>query len=217
MWVRPQAGDRMDQALANRLPDICRLKTDLAALGAVTEVGFDAGGAEVERLKTLATRLEALNPVPEPARAGPLLRGRWHLLYSSFGLLRETTLAALSFGALPKSPVRVVEIFQETDPATGHYDNVVQLEEADGSPATLVIAGDYQVIDDQRIDVLFSRVLLVGAGRRMEIRLDNPRVPPIASDLSFLDEGFRLQRGANGSLYMLERLDPSPLRWARDG
>jgi hypothetical protein len=204
-------------ATARPAPLIARLKTDLAALGAATEVGFEAGGAEVERLKALSQQLEALNPTPEPARAAALLRGRWHLIYSSFGLLQETTLAALSFGTLPRTNVRVVEIFQEMDPATGHYDNIVQLEDADGAPASLVIEGDYQVKEDRRIDVLFSRVLLVGAGRRMEVALDNPRVPPIATDISFLDDGFRLQRGANGSLYILERHDPTPLRWGREG
>ena len=180
----------MDRSLAQARPSpaIARLKTDLAALGAATEVGFDAGGAEVERLKTLAHRLEALNPVAEPARAAGLLRGRWHLIYASFGLLRETTLAALSFGALPRTAVRVVETFQETDPATGHYDNIVQLADEEGRPATLVVEGDYQVIDDRRIDVVFSRLLLTGAGQRMAIGLDNPRVPPIASEISFLDE-----------------------------
>jgi hypothetical protein len=195
---------------------IARLKTDLAALGAMTEVGFETGGADVDRLKVLAAELEALNPTPEPARAQALLKGRWHLIYSSFGLLRETTLAALTFGILPKTPVTVVEIFQETDPATGHYDNVLHFIGEDGEPGVLVAEGDYRVEEDATLDIRFEHAIVTSSGHRAVFALDNGRLPPIRTDISFLDDGFRLMRGANGSLYILERLDPQPIRWARE-
>ncbi|MDW8414247.1 MAG: PAP/fibrillin family protein [Thermaurantiacus sp.] len=195
---------------------IARLKTELAALGAVTEVGFAAGGAEVARLQRLAAELEALNPTARPARAAALLRGRWHLVYASFGLLRRSTLAALSFGALPRTEVDVVEIYQETEPATGWYDNVVHLIDADGLPATLVVAGTYAVRDDRAIDIRFERALLYGERPRIERPIDPERHPPLLTRLSFLDDGFRLVRGSGGSLYVLERLDPAPMRWARE-
>jgi hypothetical protein len=196
---------------------IARLKTDLAALGAVTELGFAAGGAEVERLQRLAVELEALNPTPEAARAQALLKGRWHLLYASFGLLRETTLARLAFGQLPGTRVRVVEIFQETDPARRIYDNIVHFVDEDGLAGTLVIEGSYAVEDDSQIDVRFDCARVSGPGGRAVFPLDAARLPPIRTSISFLDEGFRLMRGANGSLYVLERLDPLPARWAREG
>lgn len=195
---------------------IFQLKTELAALGAITEVGFKDGGADVERLKRLAHELETLNPTSEPARAAALLRGRWHLIYSSLGLLRTSTLAALSFGSLPKTEVDVVEVFQETNPATGHYDNIIHLIDPEGQPARLVVAGDYLVEDDREMDIRFNRVLLSGENQRVELALDPSRIPPIRTETSFLDEGFRLIRGGNGSLYVLERLDAAPLRWARD-
>lgn len=206
----------MTIAVADDIARISTLKTELAALGAVTEVGFQDGGAEVDRLKALALELEGLNPTAETARAGALLRGRWHLIYSSLGLLRRSTLAALSFGALPKTEVEVVEVFQETDPATGHYDNIIHLIDEDGMPATLVIAGDYRVEDDAQMDIRFNRVLLTGENQRLELPLDPARLPPIQTMTSFLDDGFRLIRGGKGSLYVLERLDAAPLRWARD-
>jgi hypothetical protein len=195
---------------------IARLKTDLAALGAITEVGFEAGGAEVERLKTLAIELEGLNPTPEPARAQSLLKGRWHLIYSSLGLLRGTTLSALTFGILPRTRITVVEIFQETDPATGHYDNILHFIGEDGEPGVLVAEGDYQVEEDATLDIRFSHAIVTSGGRRAVFPLDSGRLPPIRADISFLDDGFRLMRGGNGSLYVLERLDPAPMRWARD-
>lgn len=194
-----------------------RLKTDLAALGAVTELGFAEGGAELERLKLLARELEALNPTPEPARAQALLKGRWHLLYSSLGLLRQTTLARYSFGLLPDVPVTAVEIFQETDPATGHYDNIIHFLDADGAPGLLLLAGDFRVEEDDRIDIRFDRAILTTASGRSVHLLDAAPAGPIAVTLSYLDDGFRLMRGAGGSLYILERLDPHPMRWTRDG
>ncbi len=194
-----------------------RLKTELAALGATTEVGFAEGGAEVARLQALALELEALNPTPEPARAQALLKGRWHLLYSGLGLLRETTLARYSFGLLPKVPIHVVEIFQETDPATGHYDNIVHYLDWSGEPGTLVLAGDYRVEDDSTMDIRFDRAILATAAGRSIHPFGGGSVGPIQARISYLDDGFRLMRGVNGSLYVLERLDPQPMRWTRDG
>jgi hypothetical protein len=196
---------------------IARLKTDLAALGAVTLVGFEAGGADVERLKLLAAELERLNPTPEPALAPALFRGRWHLLYSSLGLHVETTLARLTFGALPKASVTVTEVFQETDPETGHYDNIVHLLDQDGVPATLVIAGDYRAEAPSRLVLRFTEAILWREGVRERQPIATAHLPSMRTDLSFLDEGFRLMRGANGSLYVLERLDAAPAHWAREG
>lgn len=193
-----------------------RLKTDLAALGAVTELGFAEGGAEVARLKALARELEPLNPTPEPASAQALLKGRWHLLYSSLGLLRDTTLARYSFGLLPPVPVTAVEIFQETDPATGHYDNIIHFLDAAGAPGLLVLAGDYRVEDESRIDIRFDRAILTTASGRSVHPVTGGAGGPIEVIISYLDDGFRLMRGAGGSLYILERLDPHPMRWTRD-
>ncbi len=211
----------MQQRLATRptqsASTAARLKTDLAALGAVTEVGFAEGGADVARLQALANELEALNPTPEPARAQALLKGRWHLLYSSLGLLRETTLARYSFGLLPDLPVTAVEIFQETDPATGHYDNIIHFLDGEGAPGSLLLAGDYRVEDDSEIDIRFDRAILTTAAGRSIHPLDRGRTGPLRVTLSYLDDGFRLMRGAGGSLYILERLDSCPMRWSRDG
>lgn len=199
------------------MKDIVALKRELAELGAATEVGFEAGGADVERIKSLAEQLEAMNPTEEPARAAALLRGRWKLLYSSFGLQRATTLARLSFNALPKTDVQVNEIYQEVDPATGLYDNVVTFTDADGMPGETVTLGAYQVLDDRRLDVRFTDALVVSPNAPIRIAIDNARIPPLHSDVTYLDDGFRLMRGSFGNLYVLERLDAAPLRWAREG
>jgi hypothetical protein len=171
----------------------------------------------VERIRTLAEALETCNPTPEPARAAALLRGRWRLLYSSIGLQRETTLARISFNALPRTPVSVTGLFQEIDPATALYDNVVLYDDADGMPGEAVAQGAYQVADDRRMDLRFDAMLVQGPGAPVTLPIDNARIPPLFTDVTFLDENFRLNRGRTDTLYVLERVDPAPMRWARDG
>ncbi|MHC5731968.1 MAG: pPIWI_RE module domain-containing protein, partial [Nostoc sp.] len=46
-------------------------------------------------IETLARSLEAVNPTAEPTNHLELVQGRWRLLYSTFGLERETTLINL--------------------------------------------------------------------------------------------------------------------------
>ncbi|TPE63687.1 hypothetical protein FJQ54_02180 [Sandaracinobacter neustonicus] len=192
------------------------IKQELAALGAETEVGFRAGPAATARIRELAAELEGMNPTPEPARAASLLRGRWRLLYSNFELQRRTTLAQLSTRLLPADPVEVVELYNEVDPRTGIYDNVINILFDDGTPGMVVMCGRYEAEDDQTIDIRYSDALLIGPGAPVRIPSTTARVSSLRTEVTYLDDGFRLVRGAYGSLYVLERLDPSPMLWSRD-
>ncbi|MFQ3594798.1 MAG: PAP/fibrillin family protein [Sphingomonadaceae bacterium] len=190
------------------------LKAELAELGAATEAGFAEGGRDVARIAELAAALEALNPTPEPARAAALLAGRWQLLWSSFGLQRDSTLARLSFNVLPKDPIRIRELFQDVDPATGLYDNGVVYAGAGGDEGTCVTLGQFTPADGTRLDVRFTDVQTTGHPR---VPIDNAKIPPLWSDVVYLDADFRLNRGSFGSLYVLRLADRAPARWARDG
>lgn len=192
------------------------LKQELAALGAQTEVGFAADREATARIRALAAELEAMNPTPEPARAVSLLRGRWRLLYSNLELARQTTLARLSLGILPPTTVEVVDLYNEIDPSTGLYDNVIHFLDAEGRPGTLVMAGHYGVDDDRRIDIRTQEAIVTGAAAPVRLPADTARVDTLVTDITYLDDGFRLVRGPYGSLYLLERLDAAPMRWARD-
>jgi hypothetical protein len=198
------------------MPERAKLKHQLATLGAVAEVGFNPDEAVAARIRALATELEALNPTAEPARAAALLRGRWRLLYSNFDLQRSTTLANLSFNMLPRTKVEVTELYNEIDPANGVYDNVITLQYEDGSPGTQVMLGDYSVDDDTRLDVRFSDALVTGQGAPVKLAVDTSRIPSLQTEITYLDDGFRLVRGPQGSLYILERLDAAPMLWSRD-
>jgi hypothetical protein len=197
-------------------PSPAALKQQLAALGALTEVGFDATEADTARIRALAAELESLNPTPEPARAAALLRGRWRLLYSNLDLQRSTTLAQLSLGILPAQKVEVTELYNEIDPATGLYDNVIHFLAEDGTPGTQVMAGQYEVEDNQHIDIAYTEAVIIGPGAPIRLPADSIRQPNLKTEVTYIDDGFRLVRGTFGSLYVLERLDPAPMRWSRD-
>jgi len=192
------------------------IKQDLAALGAATEVGFRASPGDIARIRALAAELEGMNPTEEPARASSLLRGRWRLLYSNFDLQRRTTLAQLSINILPATPVEVVELYNEIDPATGLYDNVIHFLFDDGSPGIQAMVGAYEVEGDGHLDIRYSEALVIGPCAPVRLPAGGARVASMKSEITYLDDGFRLARGAYGSLYILERLDPAPMRWARD-
>lgn len=193
------------------------IKQQLAALAAGMEVGCQPDPQAAARIPQLAAQLEALNPTPAPVCARQLLRGHWKLLYSTVEMRRRTTLAKLSFNMLPDTPVHVAELFNQIDPATGLWDNVINFEDMDsGVAGTLVIAGHYFAEDESRLEVEFSAARVsTGLGRVVK-PIDQGQWPPSRVRISYLDESFRLLRSARGNLYLFERLDPAPLEWARN-
>ncbi|MCA3253981.1 MAG: hypothetical protein INF91_00005, partial [Alphaproteobacteria bacterium] len=44
----------------------------------------------------------------------------------------------------------------------------------------------------------------------------NAKIPPLHSDVTYLDGDFRLNRGGYGNLYVLELVERAPARWFRD-
>ncbi len=198
------------------MADIFALRRQLAELGAQTEMGFRETAGLGAEIRACAAQLEACNACEEPTRAAALLRGRWRLLYSNFGFARETTLARLTFGVLPPEPVSVVEMLQEVDPANGHYDNLVSYTDAAGEPGLVVMIGAFCPVDERRIDIRFSHALQTGPAGQVRLPVEHGRIPPLQSDITYLDDGFRLHRSTTGGLYMFERLDDAPMRWARE-
>lgn len=194
------------------MPDT--LKRELIDLGAATEAGFEAGGPAVERIKALAARLEALGSIPEPAHAAEQLKGRWRLIYSSFGLQRRTTLARLSFNLLPKQEIEVEEIFQEVDPATGLYDNVVTFREG-AAQGVCVTLGRYGVAGPQRLEVAFTEAGVVSPTMKQRTPIPQLKLPAMHSDVTYLDNDFRLNRGSFGNLYVLKLVERAPATWSR--
>ncbi|MBL0923112.1 MAG: fibrillin [Sphingomonadaceae bacterium] len=193
------------------MADVAALKVELISVASQTDNGFEAGGAAVDRIKVLSAALESANPTPDPAQQAEMLRGRWQLLYSSFGLERETTLARLSFNVLPKIGVRVNSVWQEVQPERALYDNIVECEEG-----PVIVEGRYAAQSGSRLGVEFYRAFSVLGMDHYDGAIDNGKIPSLHSDVTFLDRDFRLNRGGFGNLYVLQLIDRSPSVWSRD-
>lgn len=194
-----------------------QIKQQLAALGAATEMGLRADEAAADRIRALAAELEEMNPTPEPARAAGLLRGRWRLLYSNLELKRRSTLAELSFNILPATPVDVVDLYNEVEPGSALWDNVITIEDAaSGQPGTVVIAGHYAVDDDAEIDIRFGEAMVQTPAAPVRLPIERAQLPLMRNRITYLDDGFRMVRGNFGNLYIFERLDSAPMRWSRE-
>lgn len=196
--------------------DPARLKTELVMMGAETEVGFRADQQAAARIRDLTAALEAHNPTASPVAATRLLRGHWKLVYSNLELRRRTTLAKFSFNILPDTPVHVAELFNQIDPATGLWDNVIRFEDMDnGTAGTLVVAGQYFVVDEQTVELEFASAIVTTTLGQVITPITREQLPPIPIRTTYLDDGFRVIRSARGSLYILERMDAAPMAWAR--
>lgn len=199
---------------------LAQLKAELCEVSARTDVGFDSDDAAVARIKALAAEVEALNPTQAPNTRADLLDGRWKLLYSSFGLERDTNLRRLSFATLPRAPITVTAVYQEVGTASGQYDNVVAFTIADGSRGWHRTRGVFKPApdDDKRILIDFTSnlahpddaTLAEEAWRaRLGVAADEPieapiKAPPgLYSDITYLDADLRLMRGNIGNLYVL--------------
>lgn len=194
------------------MDDIAALKRELIALGAATDIGFEAGRAggskAVARIADLVDRVAAANPTPAPARADALLKGRWRMVYSSLGLDRDTNLSRLSFGLLPAQAIRIANVAQEVDPATGLYDNTIFYD--GGMQVTM---GEFMPADDHRMTVRFTEAAASGLGKHP---LDQTKMPAMHSDVIYLDDELRLNRGSYGNIYVLVLEDRNPHQWSRD-
>jgi PAP_fibrillin len=198
-------------------------KAQLLTLSASTDAGFESiKDAElISRIKALALEVEAANPTPEPTAHLAKMNGRWKLLYSSFGLERDTNLRRISFGTLPReAKIRVGEIFQVVDAATGRYDNHVEFT-AQGIAGVHITRGQFvpDRADTKRLSITFTAnaALAPGGGTPApdlravlaagdDDKLEAPLKFTGWSDVTYLDDDTRLMRGNAGNLYVLVRV-----------
>ncbi len=185
---------------------------------AFADAGANTVSVEVENL---VQEIEALNPTPWPVGQLPMLDGYWQLLYSNFGLERETTLRRISFGTLPReAKIRVTGIFQAVDAATGRYDNHVVFTTLDGAPGIHVTHGVYRphADSDKRLSIAFTNnavsardgVPIGELRKRLGLDPDEPMAATVSfegwSDVTYLDDDTRIMRGNAGNLYVLARI-----------
>lgn len=195
---------------------LASLKQELITISAASNIGFNYTPTTKGQIEELATSLEALNPTPEPTKHTALIQGRWQLLYSTFGLERQTTLQRLSFGKLPNVTVTVTGIFQEVETDSQQYNNLIEFTAGVGISGIVLVSGRYTIENSQRLNIDFLETsvksydneLSNGAFREALGIDDNSHLAATLSfngwsDITYIDENLRLMRGHQNNLYVL--------------
>ncbi|AFZ23008.1 PAP_fibrillin [Cylindrospermum stagnale PCC 7417] len=198
--------------------ELANLKQELISICQSTNLGFNITPATKEQIETLAAKIEPLNPTAEPTNHIELLQGRWQLLYSTFSLEQETTLQRLSFGKLPNVKVNVTGIFQEIYPDGQQYINLIEFTGFSGVQGVALVSGRYTVENDKRLNIEFWETSVKSVNNdlsdsafREALGVDNDSPLEAAlsfsgwSDITYVDEDFRLMRGNQQNLYVLLR------------
>ncbi len=210
------------------MTDTETLKADLHAC---LDTADGSGGLDephYEKLMALIDALAAQNR--HIARDRPeMVAGSWATLFASFGARHSSgktvrhaaDLQIHSLGKLPKAPMQVLSIIQEIDEQGEAYNNVVDFEcGPDNTPGRLIVRGRFSCAEDApiRYQVRFYRAevqprdgstedaLRTGLGLAADASLSAEfPPPPFYSDILFVDEELRINRGNFGGVYVLTR------------
>lgn len=185
---------------------------------------------DLEELHRLVDGIAGHSPYV-PGERQDILAGNWQTAFASFGAkhsagkarVQDSDLAVQSFNHLPSAPIRVTDILQEIDPPTAGYSNVIRFSAPDGSAGgVLIIHGAYEVDSarPERFHIAFGRAELrptgaasldmlsaalgLPAGASLDVAFKPPK---LYSDILYLDETLRINRGNFGGLYVVERSD----------
>ncbi|MEM1172825.1 MAG: PAP/fibrillin family protein [Cyanobacteria bacterium P01_H01_bin.35] len=168
-----------------------------------------------QEIEQLTTDLESLNPHPQPLLYTPnLLEGSWQLLYSTAREIR-------SLDSLPLG-LKVGKVYQVINVANKDFFNIAQVQH----PMKL-ISGYVKVtasfeptintsgLADKRINVYFDKRYLA---IKKIVGIDTPKLNPFkvvkannpqgrvaTLDITYLDENFRIGRGGDESLFILNK------------
>lgn len=215
--------------------------TDVATLKAqihdCLDTADDNGGLDEPHYEKLTGLIDELSQhSPYVAHSRPdMVAGSWATLFASFGARHSSgktvrhaaDLQIHSLGKLPKAPMQVVSIVQEIDEQGEAYNNVVDFEcGPDNTPGRLIVRGRFSCDQDApiRYQVRFYRAEIHGRDGSTEeavrsgLGLDAEQAlsveftpPPFYSDILFVDEEMRINRGNFGGVYVLTRRDAAPL------
>lgn len=200
--------------------ELANLKQELISISQATDIGFNLTPDTKQQIESLASQIEHSNPTPEPISHMQLVEGRWRLLYSTFGLERETTLQRLAFGKLPNVSVRVTGIFQEIHTDGQQYLNLIEFTAPSGVKGIVRVTAQYTLEDSQRLNVDFQATSVTSANHDLSDAAlrealgvdDSPLTSTLSfngwSDVTYLDHDLRLMRGNNHNLYVLLRDSP---------
>ncbi len=211
------------------MADLAALKTELRdAIGDAQADGTYTDEA-YDRIMTAIDALVPHTPLPRPIDDQAQVADPWGTDFAQFGprhtagkpKAHDNMFNFLTFGKMPKKPLRVVELLQEIHHETKDYNNVHLIETMDGeTKAELIIYGRYDIPDEnpQRYSVEFYKGELRADGmddaalrKAFDLSEDDALVfdikpPKLHSDVVYCDEDMRINFGSLGGKYVLHRL-----------
>lgn len=190
-------------------------KQDLLAAIAACQQPWQPQPAEADRILQAIAALEVINPTPEPTTATALLDGDWKLLFT-------TSLELLGIDRLPL--LALGEIWQCLRISDRRVVNLAEVQSLLGT-GLVSVAAQFEVVSDRRLEVSFQRLVLglerflgyqgvatwverLGQDQRIWTGIDFPIQPGNRRgwiELTYLDQDLRINRGNEGSVFVLQR------------
>lgn len=166
----------------------------------------------VEEIEQLSTKVEEVNPNPQPLlNAIALLNGKWLLQYSTAREIRS--LSSLPLG------LKIGKVYQEIDVANKSFSNLAFVKHPWGLVSGSVkVTATFEPAEDEtnkRINVNFDKRFLsiekligiqtpkLNPFKVVQAKNPQGRIPTL--DVTYLDETLRIGRGGDGSLFILKR------------
>ncbi|NEO85675.1 MAG: fibrillin [Spirulina sp. SIO3F2] len=173
---------------------------------------------ELERVAILAAiaQLEDLNPTPKPTERPDLLDGDWRLLYTtSKELLGIDNVPLLQLG----------QIYQCIRTTTGAVYNFAEVEGVPWLEGLVCVSAKFEIVSERRLTVKFERSL-IGLQRLFNYQSPAAMIQDLEAgdkkylavdlnlaerdrqgwvDLTYLDETLRINRGNEGSVFVLAK------------
>lgn len=170
---------------------------------------------EADRILQAIAALEAVNPTPAPTTATDLLEGDWKLLFT-------TSLELLGIDRLPL--LALGEIWQCLRTSDRRVVNLAEVQSLLGT-GLVSVAATFEIVSDRRLEVSFQRLVLglerflgyrdvatwvdrLGQDQRIWTGIDFPIQPGNRRgwiELTYLDQDLRINRGNEGSVFVLQR------------
>lgn len=210
------------------MTEVDPLKAQVHACLATADTSGGLDEDNYARLMSLIDELSQRSPFVAAERPD-VVAGSWDTLFASFGArhssgrtVRHTAdLQIHSLGKLPKAPMQVLSIIQEIDEHGDAYNNVVEFECGEAAtPGRLIMRGRFNCAPEVpiRYQVGFYRAEVHPRDGASESALREGlgfdatqplavefQPPPFYSDILFVDEELRINRGNFGGIYVLKR------------
>jgi hypothetical protein len=190
-------------------------KTEL--LGAIAGKNRGLLVNEIDKIAILAAiaQLEDRNPTPNPLERADLLAGNWRLLYT-------TSRELLGLNRFPF--LQLGQIYQYLQPEAAKVYNIAEVVGIPGLEGLVSVAARLEMVSERRVNVKFERAILA-LQRFVGYKSPSEMVKQIEAgkkffpldfgiegrdrqgwlDITYLDEDLRINRGNEGSVFVLAK------------